>query len=69
MSNHVDLLVPPARQGASSNYEPLDWAKKNCRTYVTCDAVQKNGVYYYRFYFHNSVEGDRDRMTFILRWS
>lgn len=68
MSNYVDLLVPPARQGASSKYEPLDWVKKNCPTYITNDAVQRNGEYYYRFYFGVSEQGERDRMMFILRW-
>jgi hypothetical protein len=66
--NWVDLLVPPAQQGASPKYEPLVWAKANCATYITNDAVQKNGEYYYRFYFGDSEQGERDRLLFILRW-
>jgi hypothetical protein len=68
MSNYIDLLVPPVRQGASPTYEPLQWVKKNCRTYITNDAVQKNGDYYYRFYFQDNPQGDRDRTIFALRW-
>lgn len=75
MSNYVDLLVPPARsfnvlgQGTQPGYEPLVWAKANCPSYITNDAVQKNGEYYYRFYFHNTDAGERDRVMFALRWS
>ncbi len=69
MSNWVDLLVPPAMQGASSRYEPLEWVKKHCPSYITNDAVQKDGRYYYRFYFHDSWQGQRDQVMFALRWS
>jgi len=68
MSNYVDLLVPPAESGYSLAYEPLDWVKKNCRTYITNDAVQKDGEFYYRFYFGANEQGERDRLLFILRW-
>lgn len=64
MSNFVDLLVPPALPGPYKQYEPLTWAKKNCPSYITNDAVQKGGVYYYRFYFGN----EKDMTMFILRW-
>ena len=69
MNNYVDLLIPPARQGCKAEYEPLEWVKANCATYITNDAVQKGGEYYYRFYFHATPEGDQDRTIFALRWS
>ena len=69
MSNYVDLLIPPARQGCKAEYEPLEWVKKNCPTYITNDAVQKNGEYYYRFYFQANNQGDKDRIWFALRWA
>jgi hypothetical protein len=65
MSNYVDLKVPPVMQGPYKSYEPLTWAKRNCPSYITNDAVQKGGVYYYRFYFAN----ERDKILFTLRWS
>jgi len=64
MNNWVDLKVPPAVPGSYKSYEPLTWAKRNCPGYITNDAVQKDGVYYYRFYFSN----DRDQALFALRW-
>jgi hypothetical protein len=67
--NWVELPVPPARQDWPPRYEPLDWVKKNCPTYITNDAVQKNGKYYYRFYFGDSEQGERDRIMFAMRWS
>jgi hypothetical protein len=67
--NWVYLLVPPCQQGESPTYEPLKWVKSNCPTYITNDAVQKNGEYYYRFYFQANAAGDRDRTMFLLRWS
>ncbi len=69
MNNYVDLLVPPVQQGPHSRYEPLEWVKANCATYITNDAVQKNGEYYYRFYFHSTPAGYRDRTIFALRWA
>lgn len=69
MNNYVDLLVPPAKKGSSPKYEPLEWVKKNCPTYITNDAIQKQGLYYYRFYFQANNEGDKDRTMFSLRWS
>lgn len=66
MSNYVDLLVQPwDSRGPHQTYEPLEWAKKNCPSYITNDAVQKQGVYYYRYYFGNQ----RDQIMFTLRWS
>lgn len=64
MNNFVDLLVPVATPGFSNRYEPLNWAKKNCPSYITNDAVQKNGEYYYRFYFGK----EQDQIIFALRW-
>lgn len=65
MKNYCDLLVPVASEGCKNVYEPLEWAKKNCSSYITNDAVQKNGDYYYRFYFSK----ERDLIMFSLRWS
>lgn len=61
-NNYVDLPVPIIMP---SFYEPLTWAKKHCASYITNDAVQKNGVYYYRFYFSK----EEDQVMFALRWS
>jgi hypothetical protein len=62
------LCRPPgasAIPGPHYFYAPLEWAKSHCASYITNDAVQKNGDYYYRFYF-----GDpRDVTMFILRWA
>lgn len=68
MNNYVDLLVPPVQPGPHRRYEPLDWARANCATYITNHAVQKDGEFYYRFYFHSSPAGDQDRIVFALRW-
>lgn len=64
MNNYVDLKVPPVMKGPSKSYEPMIWAKQNCPSYITNDAVQKSGVFYYRFYFGN----EKDRAWFALRW-
>jgi hypothetical protein len=69
MNNYVDLLVPPVYPGPYHQYEPLQWVKDNCPTYITNDAVQKDGRYYYRFYFQTTPAGDRDRIVFTLRWA
>ena len=63
MSNWVDLPVPD-RIRTPQIYEPLEWAKKNCPSYITNDAVQKQGEYYYRFFFGN----EQDQIIFALRW-
>jgi hypothetical protein len=65
MSNWVDLPVPVAFAGCENRYEPLEWAKRHCASYITNDAVQKSGDYYYRFYFGQ----EQDRMMFLLRWA
>jgi hypothetical protein len=65
MSNWVDLPVPVAFAGCENRFEPLEWAKQHCPSYITNDAVIEQGVYYYRFYFGR----ERDRMWFALRWS
>lgn len=64
MKNYVDLPVPQTWTFTSLDFEPLEWAKKNCASYITNDAVQRGGEYYYRFYFGN----DKDRVLFALRW-
>lgn len=67
MNNYVDIPVPVAKPAfdAVPGFEPLQWAKKNCKSYITNDAVQKNGIYYYRFFFSNQ----KDVTMFTLRWS
>ena len=65
VENWVDLPVPVAFAGPKNRYEPLEWAKQHCPSYITNNAVQKHGEYYYRFYFGR----ERDRMWFALRWS
>lgn len=61
MNNFVDLRAPITYV---AEYEPLDWAKKYCKSYITNDAVQKQGDYYYRFFFAD----ERDIVLFKLRW-
>lgn len=63
-NNYIDLPVPVATPGCKNRYEPLEWAKMNCPSYITNDAVQKNGDYYYRFYFSN----EKDILIFSLKW-
>lgn len=64
MNNFVDIPVPPAQPGTSPSFEPLVWVKQHCASYITNDAVQKHGDYYYRFYFGR----EKDLTAFILRW-
>jgi hypothetical protein len=59
---YVDLWAPEVY---NSVYAPLGWAKRNCPSYITNHAVQKNGDYYYRFYFGD----EQDQLWFLLRWS
>jgi hypothetical protein len=66
MMNWVELPVPITY---SRTEEYSTWAKKNCPTYITNDAVQREGLFYYRFYFGDSEQGERDRAWFALRWS
>lgn len=71
MSNWVDIPVPPVAvyDVAATGFQALRWVRANCPTYITNDAVQKGGQYYYRFYFHATPEGDRDRTIFALKWA
>jgi hypothetical protein len=67
-NNYVDIPVPvgaPAPRLNPVGLEPLHWAKQNCPSYITNDAVQKQGEYYYRFYFGR----EQDQIMFSLRWS
>lgn len=61
-SYHFDMPAPILY---APEYEPLEWAKKHCASYITNDAVQKNGIYYYRFYFYD----EKDYMWFALKWA
>jgi len=46
--------------------EMLSWAKTNCPSYITNDAVEKyKDDWYYRFHFKE----EKDYMMFMLRWS
>ena len=66
--NYVDIPVPVAqpagRLRGPPGFEALHWAKKNCPSYITNDAVQRQGQYYYRFYFGR----EQDQIVFALRW-
>lgn len=66
MNNYVDLLVPEAvpADGHTSGFEALHWAKVHCPSYITNDAIQKQGQYYYRFYFRK----EQDQIVFALKW-
>lgn len=64
MNNFVDIIVPPVQRGPSPSFEPLVWVKQHCPSYITNDAVQKNGMYFYRFYFGR----EQDQVAFALRW-
>ncbi len=66
MMNWVDV---PLTEDVHQKLDPLLWAKKHCRTYITNQAVQKQDRYYYRFYFENNWQGEQDRLLFLLRWS
>lgn len=67
--NWVDILVPEAQPGSTARYEPLEWAKANCPTYITNDAVLRDGGYHCRFYFGNNWQGEQDRIMFAMKWS
>lgn len=62
MNKYVDL---PAPKDFFWTYQPLNWAKEHCKSYLTTDAVQKEGNYYYRFFFSD----EKDIAWFKLRWS
>ena len=65
-NNYVDIPVPVVSLADhTAGFEPLQWAKKNCPSYITNYAVQKQGEYYYRFYFGR----EQDQIMFALRWS
>jgi len=59
---YVDLRAPEVHDSA---YAPMGWAKRNCPSYITNNAVQKNGDYYYRFYFGD----EQDQLLFQLKWA
>jgi ferredoxin-thioredoxin reductase catalytic subunit len=62
--NYVDIPDSGSYSLDSIPQQALSWAEKNCPSYITNDAVQKHGEYYYRFYFSR----EQDRMWFALRW-
>ena len=44
----------------------IKYAKENCPSYITCDAVARGqNNWYYRFYFGD----EKDYILFLLRWS
>lgn len=59
---YVDIPVPDDWQ---ESLPALTWAKRNCPSYITNDAILINGVYHYRFYFGRV----QDQFVFALRWS
>lgn len=63
LPNWVDL--PADTSEWEVDYDPLGWAKSHCPSYITNDAVQNQGQYFYRFYFAR----ERDALLFTLRWS
>lgn len=65
MSNWVDMPMYWPSNVDEKAYEALKWAKKNCSSYITNDAVEKEGKWYYRFFFSQ----EKDVMMFVLRWS
>lgn len=66
MSTIVTLKYDPA-------WRPLDWAKKNCKSYITNDARKEQShlvrgfrqSYSINYYFGN----ERDAFLFKLAWS
>jgi len=66
---YVDLRAPEVYDSVYAPlgwvYAPMGWAKRNCPSYITNNAVQKNGDYYYRFYFGD----EQDQLLFLLKWA
>jgi len=62
-NNFVDLPVPVASAGCKNVYEPLQWAKKNCPSYITNDVCRDTNCY--RFYFSD----EKDYILTVLRWT
>jgi hypothetical protein len=65
IKNYVDIPVPIAFPGCKNIFEPLEWAKKYCPSYISNNAVQIRGEYHYRFYFAKQ----QDQLAFALRWA
>lgn len=63
LNTYVDIPAPILYV---PEYEPLEWAKKHCKSYLATDAVQdRQGNYYYRFFFSD----EKDVAWFSLRWA
>lgn len=65
MSNWVDMPMYWPSNVDEKAYDALEWAKKNCPSYITNDTVKKEGNWYYRFFFGQ----EKDVMIFMLRWT
>ena len=64
MSYHVDIAVPETWTFTYLDVMPQKWAKANCPSYITNNAVQRSGTYYYRFFFSQQ----KDAVAFALKW-
>lgn len=62
--NFVSYTDLPVLKTLRGSYNPIDWAKEHCESFITTGAIQLNGIYYYRFYFGNET----DRLMFMLKW-
>lgn len=65
MNNYVDIPKCDSYSLDSIPHQALSWAKKNCPSYITNDALRKDDKWYYRFYFGQ----EKDIIMFLLRWS
>lgn len=65
MKNYVDIPVWGYGTKRIVDPDPVDWAKENCPSYITCGSVKISGEYYYRFYFSDG----RDQALFVLKWA
>jgi hypothetical protein len=63
--NYVDIPDSGSYSLDSIPQQAWSWAKKNCPSYITNDALKKEGKWYYRFYFGQ----EKDVIIFMLRWA
>lgn len=49
-------------------WEPLEWAKRYCPSYITND-IHKHGNSYDNKRIDYFFENEKDAMWFVLRWS
>ena len=58
------IFYSPISKSFLETDKMINYAKKNCPSYITCDAVAR-GKGHYRFYFGD----EKDYMLFVLRWA